>query len=176
MTLSKAMAQGSNMFVNSYKSLLLFVILLSLLSPTFALAEARDDIDFILNAKKPPKGVVFEVVEGKESKLELALIEINGYIKELNSKHPALKIAVVSHGTEQFALLNENKKQFSNTHTKVQSLVSNDVPVHVCGTHASWYHFEEKDFPAYVEVSDTGPGQIRDYQRLGYALIEIDIK
>jgi len=154
----------------------LAIILFFIGNMSIALADASSDIDFIVNAKKPPKGVVFEVVEGKESKLETAIKEINTYIEQLKAKHPTMKIAVVSHGTEQFALLNENKKQFSKTHSKVQSLVNSDVPVHVCGTHASWYHFEEKDFPDYVSVSDTGPGQIRDYQRLGYALVEIDVK
>lgn len=140
-----------------------------------AYADADSDIAFILQAQKPPSGVVFEVVEGDEEKLETALNQINGYIKQLKSKLPAMKIAVVSHGSEQFALLSDNQQEFSATHTKVQSLVSNDVPVHVCGTHASWRGFTGKDFPSYVDVAVAGPAKIREYQRQGYALVEVDI-
>ncbi|MDX1810550.1 MAG: DsrE family protein [Gammaproteobacteria bacterium] len=145
-------------------------------APLSVFANAQSDIEFILAASKPPKGIVFEVVEGSENKLETALNEINHYIKALKSKYADIKIAVVSHGTEQFALLKNNKQKHASTHKKVQSLVSNDVPVSVCGTHASWYQLTAKDFPAYVDVADSGPGKIREYQRMGYALIEIDVK
>jgi len=139
-------------------------------------ANADTDVDFITSAKKPPIGVVFEVVEGSEKALETALLKINEYSKKLKQAIPELKLAVVSHGTEQFALLKENQKRYKKTHKKVQSLMADDVPVHVCGTHASWYSFSEKDFPDYVDVTVAGPAKIRDYQRLGYALVKLDIE
>ena len=73
-------------------------------------------------------------------------------------------------------MLTKNKSQFGKTHAKVQSLVSEKVPVHVCGTHASWYNLSAEDFPQYVDVVDAGPAKIKEYQRKGYAVIVIDVK
>ena len=55
----------------------------------------------------------------------------------------------------------------------MQSLVAEDVPVHVCATHASWYGVSPEDFPEYVNVAPTGPGQIQLYLELDYELIVI---
>ena len=142
---------------------------------SLAIANTDADVDFIASASKPPAGVIFEVVEGNEKALELALKKINQYSEKLKKAIPTIKLAVVSHGTEQFALLKENQKKYKTTHKKVQSLMSNDVPVHVCGTHASWYNLSEKDFPDYVDVTVAGPKKIRDYQRMGYALVKIEL-
>jgi len=157
--------------------------LLSVFLPLFSmfvlsghvLADADSDISFITSASKPPTGVVFEVVEGNEKALEEALQKIKKYSKQLKSAIPAIKLSVVSHGTEQFALLKENQTQYKNTHKKVRSLISDNVPVHVCATHASWYSLSEKDFPDYIDVTEAGPKKIREYQRLGYALIKIEL-
>jgi hypothetical protein len=46
--------------------------------------------------------------------------------------------------------------------------------VHVCETHAGWYGVTAEDFPDYVNVAPTGPGQISLYLELGYELIVID--
>jgi intracellular sulfur oxidation DsrE/DsrF family protein len=59
-------------------------------------------------------------------------------------------------------------------HQQVQALVAEDVPVHVCETHAGWYGVTAEDFPDYVDVAPTGPGQVSLYQELGYDLIVID--
>ena len=150
---------------------MLLAILLSATGPAWAGMDA--DIQFILEAKNPPKGVVFEIVEGKQSALDWALPKVKEYSEKLKNKHPNILIAVVSHGTEQFGLLTENKNTMKRAHTEVQSLVSEGVPVHVCGTHASWYDKDASDFPAYVDVVPVGPAKIREYQRNGYALIEM---
>ncbi|MDH3326774.1 MAG: DsrE family protein [Gammaproteobacteria bacterium] len=138
-------------------------------------ANADSDISFIVAASKPPIGVIFEVIENNEKALELALQKINKYSKQLKKTIPSIKLAVVSHGTEQFALLTKNKRQYASTHNKVLSLMDNNVPVHVCGTHASWYSLSKKDFPDYVDVTVAGPKKIKEYQRLGYALIKIEL-
>lgn len=55
-----------------------------------------------------------------------------------------------------------------------QQLVTNDnVPLHVCGTHASWRNVGEDEFPDYVDVAAAGPATINDYIALGYTLIKI---
>jgi intracellular sulfur oxidation DsrE/DsrF family protein len=137
-------------------------------------ANTENNIQFILNAMNPPKGVVFEIVEGKQSALDWALPKVKEYSERLRSKHPNIKIAVVSHGSEQFGLLRENSDKMAKAHQRVKSLVAADVPVHVCGTHASWYDKDASDFPEYVDVVPAGPAKIREYQRVGYALIEIN--
>lgn len=139
-----------------------------------ALADMEYEINFLLKAQNPPDGVVFEIVEGKQSDLDWALPKVQEYTKKLRQKYPKIKIAVVSHGTEQFGLLSENKKTMKEAHQRVQSLVSDDVPVNVCGTHASWYNKDDSDFPDYVSVVDAGPAKINEYQRMGYDLIVME--
>ena len=145
-----------------------------LLASSPLMAGMASDIQFILGAKNPPKGVVFEIVEGKQSALNWALPKVKEYSEMLKNKHPNIKIAVVSHGSEQFGLLTENNTSMGKAHKQVQSLVKDDVPVHVCGTHASWYDKDESDFPEYINVVPAGPAKIREYQREGYALIEMN--
>jgi hypothetical protein len=52
--------------------------------------------------------------------------------------------------------------------------VADDVPVHVCETHAGWYGVTAEDFPDYVNVAPTGPGQIQLYEALGFYLVVIE--
>ena len=61
-------------------------------------------------------------------------------------------------------------------HQQVESLVADDVPVHVCETHAGWYGVSAEDFPDYVDVAPTGPGQIELYRELDYQLIVFDLE
>jgi len=153
----------------------LLVLTLFLLISFSVSASTETDVEFIISAKNPPKGVVFEVIAAKESALKPALEKIEGYIKRLKAAIPEIKLSVVTHGVEEFALLKENKKRFKESHQKVQSLVSADVPVHVCGTHASWYSYADDDFPDYVAVAIAGPEKVREYQQQGYALIDIRV-
>ena len=150
-----------------------FLVITFLSNSIYASADA--DIDFIVSAKKPPVGIVFEIVAGSESALKPALEKVDIYMARLKKAIPNIKLSVVTHGTEEFALLNKNKKRFKSSHQKVQSLVSSDIPVHVCGTHASWYDFSSKDFPDYVDVVVAGPTKVKEYQREGYALINIEV-
>ncbi len=154
---------------------ILFAFFFSFSLISQANASADSDIDFIASANKPPIGVVFEIIEGNEKALGLALKKVSEYSEKLKKTIPNIKLAVVSHGTEQFALLNENKKRYKETHQKVQSLISNDVPVSVCETHASWYALSADDFPDYVDVAETGPKKVKEYQRKGYALVVIEL-
>lgn len=154
--------------------ILLPILFILALASNNAFASADTDIDFIISAKNPPKGVVFEIVAGSESALKPALDKVDIYIKRLKKAIPNIKLSIVTHGTEEFALLNQNKKRFKASHQKVQSLVSSDVPVHVCGTHASWYDFSDKDFPEYVDVTVAGPAKVKEYQRNGYVLINVE--
>jgi len=140
-------------------------------------ADSEQDIKFILQASNPPAGIVFEIVEGKRDDLAWAIPQTQDYIRQLKEKFPAMKFAVVSHGSEQFGLLKSESTQQAQMQTKVRSLVTDqNVPVHICGTHASWFHKTAVDFPDWVDVVPVGPAKIRDYQRSGYALIVIEQK
>jgi len=154
------------------KSLLLITICL-VMSGTL-LANAKTDIEFILGTTHPPKGIIFEVDESQESALKWALPKLQTYIKRLHQKFPDMKIALVTHGKEQFSLLTKNQAQYPIIHQQIQSFAKTDVPVHICGIHASWFNKSKVDFPDYVDVPESGPEQIKVYQRQGYALITMD--
>ena len=116
---------------------------------------------------------MFEIVSGEEGLLEELLPTVYADIKRLRLRFPDISIAIVTHGTEQFDLKKDRQKN-SKAHSLVEKLVKSDeVDVHVCGTHAEWYGVMPEDFPDYVNVSAEGPAQINDYQELGYILIEL---
>ena len=132
-----------------------------------------DEINRIIAKEQSPAGVVFEIVSGEEGLLNQLLPSVNADIKRLRLRFPEIAIAIVTHGTEQFDLTIDKKKN-SKAHSIVEKLVKSDaVDVHVCGTHAEWYDVMPEDFPDYVNVSAEGPAQINDYQELGYILIEL---
>jgi len=130
------------------------------------------DVDTLLAEKQAPYGVVFEIVSGESGLLSKLLPAIKADIKKLRDRFPGLPVAIVTHGNEQFDLLTENRSTETIAHSLVEQMVkSNDVDVHVCGTHAEWKNKFPEDFPDYVNVSATGPAQINDYVDMGYELI-----
>ena len=146
---------------------LLTLILVSCVS----IARASDPVEELLAQPEPPHGVVFEIVEADESALEDLLPRVRMAIENIRARFPATEFAIVSHGKEEFALQSQYQGEYADIHQQVQSLVANDVPVHVCETHAGWYGVTAEDFPDYVNVAPTGPGQVSLYQELGYELI-----
>lgn len=148
-------------------------LLLLFLLPHIAIASSLSDVEALLSENSPPDGVVFEVLEAGQG-LQWAIPQIVRYSEQLRQHFPALPIAVVSHGREQFALQSTQRDTFPEVHRAVQGLSrQQDIPVHVCATHASWYQVKPEDFPDYVDVAPTGPAQIRAYEELGYQLIVI---
>jgi intracellular sulfur oxidation DsrE/DsrF family protein len=159
-------------------SILTFLIFLTFLtSSLFTLstfASDKEDIAQILTKSETPDGVVFEVIGSNGDYLTKALEKIQNYKKQLQTKFPKIDIAVVSHGSEQFALTSENAKKFKKAHSSVKRLVASDVPVYICETHASWRDVSAEEFPNYISVASQGPAQIKQYQELGYTLVVID--
>ena len=144
------------------------ILLPLMLFSTLALAS----IDEVLARKTAPEGVVFEIVQGSEQDIAWAVEQIIEDVGRLREKFPGLAVAVVSHGREEFGLTRSAAKTMPKVHSLVRDLTTNqDVPVHVCGTHASWYGVTPEDFPDYVDVSTTGPAQINDYVSLGYVKV-----
>ncbi len=135
--------------------------------------EANDDVDALLLRSDAPHGIVFEIAEGDESALEELLPRVRNAIERIRVQFPDTEFAVVSHGREEFALQSQYQDEYAQIHLQVQSLVAEEVPVHVCATHASWYAVSAEDFPEYVNVAPTGPGQIELYLELDYELIVI---
>ena len=136
-------------------------------------ASTQQEVEQLLTQNDAPFGVVFEIVEGNGDALQWAMPAVNKYVKQLRERFPNIGLAVVSHGSEQFGLMKSKQQENAKVHKTVQSLVASDVPVHVCGTHASWRGKEANDFPDYVDVSPAGPTEIRNYEAMGYVLIEI---
>jgi hypothetical protein len=48
-----------------------------------------------------------------------------------------------------------------------------DVSLHVCGTHSSWYDIPESSYIDIVDVAVSGPAKINDYINLGYQPIQL---
>lgn len=141
---------------------------------TYATGGDEQEVAYLLTYDPAPDGVVFELIGNEDEYLLNALKKVKTYKEQLQEKFPGLDIAVVSHGSEQFNLTRNNQSKAQEAHSHVQQLVASDVPVHICETHASWRDVMPEDFPDYITVSTTGPGQISQYQELGYILIVID--
>ena len=151
----------------------IFLSIISLFFSANTQASNQQEIQHLLAQNDAPFGVVFEIVEGSDEALQWAIPAVNKYVKQLRERFPDIGLAVVSHGSEQFGLMTSKQKDNAKVHKTVQSLVASDVPVHVCGTHASWRGKEARDFPDYVDVSPAGPTEIRNYEDMGYVLVEI---
>jgi len=148
---------------------ILFALLL--LTP---IAAAQPEIDRLLGGDAAPAGVVFEIVEDDEEALAWALPMIARLSTRLRQRFPDLPIAVVTHGREQFGLLaREAEGPLAALHAEARTLQAADVDLHVCGTHAGWYGHAAEDFPSYVDVSASGPAQVRDYVSLGYERVRL---
>ena len=134
-------------------------------------ALANDVVEQMLTRSEAPEGVVFEIVEDDKDALETLLPQVRDAIEKIRARFPQTQFAVVSHGREEFALQSQYRDENAEIHQQVQSLVADEVPVHVCESHAGWYGVSAEDFPQYENVAPTGPGQIRLYEELGYELI-----
>ena len=150
------------------------VLLMALVLAAPVRASTDDAIAPLLAQDEAPFGVVFEIVEGDEAALQQLLPRVRDAIERIRARFPDTGFAIVSHGREEFALQTDNRTEFPVVHRQVQALVSEDVPVHGCATHAGWYGVSPEDCPDYVDVAPTGPGQVRLYQDLGYTLIVVE--
>jgi len=139
-----------------------------LLYPAVSMADA---VDRLLAKPEVPKGVVFELVTAEESNWQVALPFIQNAIKKIRGKYPQLPVAIVSHGLEQFALLQKNQQTQVKTHKGIQSLMKDNVTIEVCGTFSEWNGYDNKDFPEYVSIVDQGPVAVDIYRQQGYAVI-----
>ena len=154
------------------KKTLLFVFIGLSFLQTACTTHAEKGLEAILSSSKPPVGVVFEIASGDDDGFKWAVPLVESYAKQLRKKFPGIKVAVVSHGSEQFSLTKGNRKQYTDTHKKVASLVKDKgIDVHVCGNFASGYGVSKNDFVDFIDVADRAPGQISDYEDAGYVVL-----
>jgi len=140
----------------------------------FASLSDKAQMDKILKSETQPFGVVFEVIESNADELDWVFPRIQKYAESLRQRFPEVGIAVVSHGKEEFGLLKESQNKRKKVHKLVKSLVKDqNITVHVCGTHASWYDKKPEDFPDYINVSPAGPTEIENYMDMGYVHVVI---
>jgi intracellular sulfur oxidation DsrE/DsrF family protein len=136
------------------------------------LTYADPQVDRLIKSTEEPDGVVFEILEDDDDALGWALPKVAKLSRQLRERFPHIPIAVVTHGREQFALLaDEVDGLLAPIHDQARQLRDAEIDLHVCGTHASWDGNTPEDFPAYIDVSPSGPAQIRDYQNLGFTVI-----
>ncbi len=150
------------------------ILILFFLCQPVSAANTYSEIHRILAADQPPKGIAFELVEGSEADMEWALAMVRELSTQLRQRYKDLPIVLVSHGQEMFALSKENKGQHKSSHDLAKQLATKEnVPVQVCGTHAAWEGYSEKDFPGYVTVVEQAPAQLSFYEGRGYTVIEL---
>jgi len=138
---------------------------------------ANNDMDSIYARDQAPIGVVFEIVDWDDDYLERAIPWVNQQIMSLRDKFPGLEIAVVSHGSEQFALLKDSDAAYPEIHSNVQRLITDhDIKLELCLGHANMRGFNQDDFPEYVDIEASGPSQIAAYEALGYDKVVVSIE
>lgn len=151
----------------------LFSPLLILLLTGHATASAAT-LEQVLSGARPP-GVVIEVV-GRDDGLRKGVPLLRDVIGQIRKRFPGIDIALVSHGREQFALL-EGAEEFTDIQRSMRELIADtQVNVHVCGAHAERAGRSAEDFVSFVNVAAHGPIQIRDYEALGYLRLKVVLR
>jgi len=129
-------------------------------------------VNRLIQANNEPVGVVFELIESDKRTWTWAAPMIKDLKDQLKAKYPDIEIAVVSHGREQFQLTKKRAKRQKAAISILEDLVrKEDVGLHVCGTHSSWYDIPTSSYIDIVDVAVSGPAKINDYINLDYQLI-----
>ncbi len=153
------------------------LILLLSFSLTALATSNNQELDRILQNDEAPAGVVFEIVEWDDDALSKAIPWVNQQIITLRKRFPNLDIAIVSHGSEQFALLSDSKNTKKEIHSSVQRLITDhNIELELCLNHAQMRGFEASDFPEYVDISQSGPSSIDAYEDLGFELVGVNLE
>lgn len=162
----------NNLLNNSIRLIILVIVL-----AVSQLAVANKELDSLYAKQQAPNGVVFEIVDWDDDYLARAIPWVNEQIIALREQFPGLEIAVVSHGSEQFALLKDSDAAYPEIHSNVQSLiVDHDIKLELCLGHAGMRGFARSDFPEYVDIEASGPSQIAAYEALGYDKVVVSIE
>jgi len=161
------------LMLNKSPYLFLLLVLFQMAGNAHAGSTQQSRVQLIIDAEKAPEGVVFEIINKDKHYLDWALKEAEFLSQKLHKKYPQLDIAIVSHGSEQFALMSEKLNNNEPLHMLVKSLVESDINIHVCGTYAEHKGVDASEFSELVNVAAEGPAQISDYLKLGYIRITL---
>ena len=157
------------------------ILLLSLLLVGYSLAHAQEyshpSVTHLIEANDEPVGVVFELIERDKNTWQWAAPMIKDLKGQLKAKYPNIEIAVVSHGREQFQLIKKRAELQKEAISILDDLVRKEnVNLHVCGTHSSWFGIKPSSYIDIVDVAESGPAKINDYINLGYISIQLYYK
>lgn len=131
-------------------------------------------IEQIIQSNTEPEGVVFEIETLDSQALEILTDYVISQIKLIKRVYPAVDVAVVSHGAEEFVLQKTASSEYADVHNLFNNLVSKQgVSVHVCGAVGGLKQLTQEDFPDFVNYSASGLAQVNDYKALGYSVIVI---
>lgn len=156
------------------KRLLMSALLLSFTGYVQAAVCINPDVKALIAAKEAPEGVVFDVETLNPNALQSISEYLVNQVNALKKSYPDVDIAVVSHGTEEFALQNRVSRKNAELHRVLGQMVTDkDVSLHVCGAVAGLKRVSQQDFPSFVSYSESGAAQINDYTSLGYEVIVI---
>jgi intracellular sulfur oxidation DsrE/DsrF family protein len=166
--------ENLNMKISTYMLRLIFTLLtLSLISPVVADEFQHPAVNRLLQAQEAPDGVVFEISSWDKNSWQWAAPLISSLHRQLKARFPALDVAIVSHGGEQFQLTRQRQAEQPQAIAQLAELVDQGVNLHVCGTHSSWRNIDPSEYIEIVDVAGSAPAQINDYIKLGYQHILI---
>lgn len=133
-----------------------------------------DQVQALLQQARPPPGVQFVIREHDEEALDWLLPRIRWYVFQLHQRWPELHVAILAHG-EEIAGLAPPRASPAILRQARALVLQQGVDFHVCGAQAHDMGLAEADFPAFIDVVPYGPSLIRDYNDLGYALIDMEL-
>ncbi|MGD8785177.1 MAG: hypothetical protein PVG75_12115 [Thioalkalispiraceae bacterium] len=151
-------------------------LVLLLIATSASQAGELETVSALLARESAPAGVVFEMVGGDGRSLHIALRRTEAYVNQLRARFPDANYVIVTHGIEQFSLLEENEDMHPELHQRVKRIINDEnIPVHVCGAFAEMSAVDTKDFIKSVQVAESGPALIQDYVEKGYGLVEMEL-
>lgn len=131
-------------------------------------------IERMLQSDQPPDGVVIELISWDENTWTWAAPLISDIRQQLKSRFSDVDIAVVSHGGEQFQLIQQREREQPQAIAQLRELTGQGVNLHVCGTHSDWNDVPHSEYLDFVDIAVAGPAQINDYIKLGYTLVKLE--
>lgn len=136
--------------------------------------SVHPDVAALIQAGEAPEGVVFDIETLDKNALNELTAFVVKQVELVKDKYPDVDVAIVSHGTEEYALQQSAQKEYAPIHDMFNQLVSTkEVSVHVCGAVAGLKGLSQEDFPDFVSYSESGMAQINDYKALDYVVIVI---
>ena len=137
--------------------------------------SGEDGLKQILSSEQAPKGVVFDVASGDKEGLNWVVPMVKTYSRQLREKFPSIKLALVSHGVEQFQLTRSNVQRYANAHKQVKTLINDEgVTFHICAYNAASSGVKRGEFVTFVDIAERAPEQIEKYQAQGYVVLELN--